>query len=266
MDKVLEILQKPIVTKTIWSIVIIIITVILYEIITNLLVKEVTKDKWKVLTNKRAQTYAKLIKSISRYIFIISAFLFILQVFGVNIASVIAGVGVLGVVFGLAIQDWLKDIIRGTTILSDSYFQVGDIVKYNGIEGKVLVLGLKTTKIQELKTSNIIAIANRNIEQIEVVSNLIYVRVPMPYEVKLKEAEKAINDIIKHIKENEKVDDCQYKGVTELADSSIEYLLEVKCNPVNKLQVNRDTLRAIIVGLDENKIEVPFNQIDVHQK
>lgn len=266
MDKVLEILSKPIVSKAISSIVIIIISIILYTIITNLLMKELTKDRWKRVTNKKTQTYARLIKSISRYIFIIATFLFILQIFGVNISSVIAGVGVLGVVFGLAIQDWIKDIIRGTTILSDNYFQVGDIVKYNGIEGKVLVLGLKSTKIQDLKTSNIISIANRNIEQIEVVSNIIYVRIPMPYEVKIDKAEKAIKDIIEIVKSYEKVEDCSYKGVTELADSSIQYLIEVKCNPVNKLQVNRDTIRSIIVGLDKNNIEVPFNQIDVHQK
>lgn len=266
MGKVLDILEKPIVIKSIWSLVIIIVSVCLYRLITGLIVKEISKDKWKVLSNRKSQTYIKLIRSISKYIFIIATFLFVLQVFGVNISSVIAGVGVLGVVFGLAIQDWLKDIIRGSSILSDSYFQVGDIVKFNNIEGKVLVLGLKTTKIQDLRTSNIISIANRNIEQIEVVSNVIYVRIPMPYEVKLKQAEKAVNDILELVKKNNHVDGCSYKGVTELADSSIQYLIEVTCNPQYKLQVNRDTIRSIIEGLDMNKIEVPFNQIDVHNK
>ena len=55
-----------------------------------------------------------------------------------------AGLGILGVIFGLAIQDWLKDIIRGSSILSDNYFAVGDVVKYKDIEGKVLVIEIKT--------------------------------------------------------------------------------------------------------------------------
>ena len=41
-------------------------------------------------------------------------------------------------------QDALKDIIRGSTILTDSYFQVGDVVKYGDIMGKVISIGLST--------------------------------------------------------------------------------------------------------------------------
>ena len=207
-----------------------------------------------------------MLRSIIRYIFIIVTVLIILQINGVNVGSVLAGVGILGVVLGLAIQDWLKDIIRGSSILSDNYFSVGDIVKYKNIEGKVLLIGLKTTKIQDLMTSNIVSIANRNIEEIEVVSNFVYVRIPMPYEISIEKAEKAINDIIEMVKQNNNVNECRYLGVTELADSSIQYLIEINCNQQFKLQVKRDALRTILLGLANNKIEVPYKQIDIHEK
>ena len=97
------------------------------------------------------------------YVIIVITVLLILQINGINVSSLLAGVGIMGAVIGLAIQDWLKDIIRGTSILSDNYFSVGDIIRYNGIEGKVVVIGLKTTKIQELKTGYIKSIANRKI-------------------------------------------------------------------------------------------------------
>lgn len=261
-----ELISKPWVIKIIHTIVIVLVNVLLYKVLVSLLVKSVENPNSKVFSNKKAKTYIKLIRSISRYVFIILTFLLLLQTYGINISSIIAGVGVLGVIFGLAIQDWLKDIIRGSSILSDNYFSVGDVVKYKGIEGKVLVIGLKTTKIQDLKTSNILSIANRNIDEIEVVSNLIYVKIPMPYEIPVKKAEKAIDDIIEIVKKCETVEDCKYIGVTELADSSIQYLLKVVCNPYFKLQANRDTLRSILLGLEKNNIEVPFNQIDVHQK
>ena len=247
-------------------IIIIVISWLIYKIITGVIVKGIEGKNLKVFNNKKGKTYVKLIKSIIRYIFLSLTLLLILQVLGINISSVVAGVGILGVVFGLAIQDFLKDIIRGSTILSDGYFSVGDVVKYKDIEGVVLSLGLKTTKIKDLRTSNIISIANRNIEQIEIVSEYIYVRIPMPYEVSLKKAENAIVDIVSLVKENPEVLECNYKSVAELADSSIQYLLEVKCNPLKKLQTNRDTIRCILVGLDKHQIAVPFNQIDVHQK
>ena len=262
-DDMEYIINNHIIMKLIFTIITIVLSVVLYKLITNFIIKKMGREED---TNKKINTYKKLIKNIFRSVFIILAFLFILQIFGINISSVIAGVGVLGVVFGLAIQDWLKDIIRGSSILSDNYFAVGDVVRYKNIEGKVLILGLKTTKMQDLKTSNIISIANRNIDEIEVVSNFIYVRVPIGYDVKLKTAEKAIKEIVSLVKTNQTVIDCKYIGVTELADSSIQYLLKVTCDPSSKLQANRDTLRSIIVGLERNNLEVPFNQIDVHQK
>lgn len=253
-------------TKIINSVVIIFLSIVIYKSLTFFINISEEKGKSKLFTSNKGKTYIKLIRSVIRYIFIIVTFLILLQINGIDVSSVLAGVGLLGVVFGIAIQDWIKDVIRGSSIISDNYFSVGDIVKYKDMEGKVLVIGLKTTKIQDLATSNIVSIANRNIEEIEVVSNLIYVKIPMPYEVTLERAEKAVNEIIEMVKQNDNVNDCTYKGVTELADSSIQYLLEVNCNQQYKLQVRRDTLRSILLGLADNNIEVPYTQIDIHNK
>lgn len=252
--------------KIIHSVIIVIISVILYKIVSYLLTKSEDKANFKLFTSNKGKTYIKLLKSIIRSIFIVITILVLLQTNGINVSSVLAGVGIFGVVFGLAIQDWLKDIIRGSSIISDSYFEVGNIIKYKGIEGKVLVIGLKTTRIQDIRTGNIVSIANRNIDEVEVVSNMIHVVAPLPYDVKLEKAEKAINDIVELVKKNEHVHNCRYIGVTELADSSINYQLQVECNPQYKLQVRRDTLRSILVGLEKHHIEVPFTQIDIHNK
>lgn len=266
MDNIKLFMEKIWKIQVLNSLIIVVLSIILYKMITYFLEKSEEKNAFKLSSSKKRKTYLKLVKSIIRYIFIIVTILIMLQVNGVDVSSVLTGVGILGVIFGLAIQDWLKDIIRGSSILSDNYFSVGDIVKYKDIEGKVLVIGLKTTKIQDLKTSNILSIANRNIEEIEVVSNLIYINIPMPYEVSLERAEKAINDINEAIKKNNNVDDCKYRGVNELADSSINYLIEVWCNPLYKLQVRRDSLRSILDEMAKNNIEVPFTQIDIHEK
>lgn len=248
------------------SIIIILVSIVIYKGIVYFLSKSEKRNKLNLIDGKKRVTYLKLTRSLIRYIFIIITILILLQINGVDVSSVLAGVGILGVVFGLAIQDWLKDIIRGSSILTDSYFSVGDIVKYKEIEGKVLVIGLKTTKIQDLKTNNVISIANRNIEEVELVSNLIYINIPMPYETTVNEAEKVIEDVISNINNNNNVEECKYKGVNELADSSIKYLIEVTCNPLYKLQVKRDALRSVLLGMKDNNIEVPYNQIDVHSK
>ena len=128
------------------------------------------------------------------------------------------------------------------------------------------MVGLKTTKVQDIRTQNVISIANRNIEQIEVVSDMIYIELPLPYEVKVGKAEEALNEIVTEIKNNENVEDCEYKGVNELADSSINYLIAVKCDVNKKLQTRRDAIRTALLVLDKHGIEVPFTQIDIHNK
>lgn len=263
MDKLLE---NQLLIKFIHSIIIVLVSIIIYRIIIYVLKKSEEKAKFKLFTSNKGKTYLNLLISTIRSIFIIVTILVILQTNGINVSSVLAGVGVLGVVFGLAIQDWLKDIIRGSSIISDSYFEVGNIVKYKDIEGKVLVIGLKSTKIKELKTGNVISIANRNILEVQIVSNLVYVKIPMPYEIPVSKAETVVNEIVDMVKTNDNVNNCKYKGVTDLAASYIEYFIEIDCKQELKLQVRRDALRSILLVLEKNKIEVPYTQIDIHNK
>ena len=258
--------MKLLENKIVISVIVLLISIIVYNALIKILERSEKKNRFNLQNGKKRKTYWKLIKNLIRYLFIIVTFFLILQVNGVNISSIIAGVGIFGVIFGFAIQDWLKDIFRGSSIISDNYFSVEDIVKYKEIEGKVLEIGLKTTKIEDLRTGNIISIANRNIEEIQVVSNLLYISIPMPYELPIENAEKIIENITSKIDENEKVMHCKYKGVNELADSSINYLIEISCDVINKLQIRRDALKTILLELENNNISVPYNQIDIHQK
>ena len=261
LEQIEKLIENIFHTKVLNSIVIILISIILYNAVTKIFVK--TGDKTE---SKRKKTYLKLIKSIIRYVFIIVTTLILLQINGIDVSSMLAGVGIASVIIGFAVQDVLKDIIKGFSIISDKYFQVGDVVKYNEIEGKVYSIGIRTTKIEDVYTLNKISIANRNIEQVEVVSNLINIDIPIPYEVKVEDAEKAIGDILERINYVDGIDKCEYRGVNKLDESSINYQIKVYCDPFIKVQKRRDALRCILLGLADNNIEVPYKQIDIHNK
>ena len=106
--------------KIISSIIVILISFVFYNCIDSLIKKKFLKDRFMI--SNRSETYLKLVSSILRYIFIILTLLFVLQINNINVTSMLAGVGIVSVVIGLAIQDALKDIIRGFSILSDGYF------------------------------------------------------------------------------------------------------------------------------------------------
>ena len=145
-------------------------------------------------------------------------------------------------------------------------YKVGDVIKFKDVTGKVLSIGIKTTKLEDVNTFNIVSISNRNIEQVEVVSNLINIDVPLPYELNIEGAEKVLNQMVQSIKKLNKVNNAEYRGVNNLADSSIKYQIKVYTDPTNKVQIRRDSLREILLVLEDNNIAVPYNQLDIHNK
>ena len=251
------------IVKSLFSIL---ISIIIYNVFVMIIGSSINRGGLGKLSTKKKATYLKMLKSIIRYVLIVINVLVILKIFGINITSMLAGVGIIGIIIGFAIQDALKDIIKGIDIIADNYYHVGDVIKYGDITGKVLSIGLKTTKLEDVYTFNIVSISNRNIEKVEIVSNLINIDIPISYDVKLVDAEEAVKDIVETIKAHKKVINCEYRGVNDLADSSIKYQIKVYCNPINKVQIRRDSLRYILVGLDKHHLSVPYNQIDVHQK
>lgn len=264
MKDSIEIISNLLKSNFVHSIIVIIVSFCIYKIIKHFFIKgnAVVSEK----LNNKSKTYLRLITSILRYVFVIITILIILEINGINVSSMLAGVGIISVILGLAIQDALKDIIRGFSILSDGYFSVGDVVSYDGIVGKTIVIGLKTTKIKDLSTNNIISIANRNIEKIQVVSEDIYINIPLSYELSIDKAENVIDIIINEIKTNDDVKNAEYLGVNSLDDSNIKYLIKVMCEPEIKLKIRRFSLGCILRVLENEGIEVPYNQLDIHQK
>ncbi len=266
MDIVKIIDDNPWILNIVYSIIAIIVAVICYLIISNYIIGKLENKKYKILSGKKSKTYIKLIRSVTRYLITIVVFFVILKINGVNISSMVAGVGVFGVIFGFAIQDALKDVIKGLDIIADSFYQVGDIIRTNNYTGKVLAIGIKTTKIEDVFEKNIVSISNRNIEKVEVLSHMININIPLPYELKVKEYESLINYIVSEIEKIEKVENVEYRGVNELAESCIKHQIKVYCQPIDKIQTRRDALTCIVRCLEEKNISVPYNKLDVFQK
>ena len=214
--------------------------------------------------DRKTLTYKRIMINLARTAITLIALMLTLKLAGFNIQSLVTGLGLPSVVVGLAVQDVLKDLIRGINILGDSYFHIGDVVRFKDQEGEIISMNLLSTKIRSLHTYNILTVANRHFEEAEVVSSFYLEKVPMPYDLKVYQAEMIIRDIVRRIRKNEYVDSCRYVGVTELGESCIYYYLEIRSDPIYRRQVSRDTLRSILLGLEEKGVSVPYPQMDVH--
>lgn len=257
-------IQKIFTNNIVQSCLVVLISLVIYETLNSLIFKKAKLKDSKI--SNRKKTYIKVISSIIKYVFIILTFIIVLKVNGVNVDSILAGAGILGIVIGFAVQDALKDIIRGMTIIADNYFSVGDVVKYKDIMGKVISTSINTTKIEDIKTFNIVSIANRNIEEIEVVSNSVDVMVPLSYELPIERAEAVVNEIVEEVRKIEDVTECNYRGVANLNSSNIDYMVNVRSKPILRRIITRKVNGIILTVLEKNNIEVPYNQLDIHQK
>ena len=251
--------------KIIYSFVAIIIAIIIYEIFNKFVFIKIFGKDNRFFKGKKYSTYIKLFKSINRYLFIIILIFILLKINGVNITSIVTGVGVLGIIFGFAIQDALKDIIKGFDIITDSYYHVGDVIKVDNYTGVVLAIGLKTTRLEDIYHKNIVSISNRNIEKVEVLSHMINIDLPLPYDLKLTDARNAIEYIAENIRKIDKVENVEFCGVNDFADSSIMYQIKVYCKPTDRLQTRRNALTCILDCLEKQDIHIPFKQLDIHQ-
>lgn len=265
METIKHILENVWVQRGIWSFIVVVASGLVYFLISRFLNKK-EKANTKILSQKKNKTFIRMLKSIIGYILGIVTILMVLQIYGVDVTSMLAGVGIASIVIGFALQDALKDIFRGFDIVTDGYYEIGDVIKFGDNTGQVLSISLRTTKIQDVSTGNIVSIANRNIDQVEVVAGAVYVNIPMPYELPVKQSEELAKSTVKAIAKNDNVTNTAYLGLNDFSDNYVKHLIEVDCDPMNKLQVRRDALRTIAGVLEENKIAIPYPQLDIHTK
>ena len=227
---------------------------------------ESSKKPNRRISDKRKRTYVRMLKSIIGTILVAILVLIILQILGINVSSMLASVGVISIIIGFALQDALKDIIRGFEIISSNYYDIGDLIKFNDNLGEVQSITLRTTKIQDINTMNIVSIANRNIDKVEVDTGYIYIKVPLPHELKIEKADNIMTEITKRLGKTKLVTSAGYQGLSSIDDSSFDYQVVLTCEPMDRLQARRNALHVIVETLEEAKVDVPYTQLTLHNK
>lgn len=209
-------------------------------------------------------TVMQVLFSIIRVAVFLIGILFILQINGVNITGMIAGLGIASAIVGLAFQDYLRDLIMGVRILTDRFFALGEVVEYQGQEGEIVSLNIKTTKIRSLKDNSITTVCNRNITEIKKIGDCIVLDIPLSYDEDAKQVHVLLRKLCEDMKAYPIISNTDYKGTQAFEDSAILYRIMVYCEPLDRPNARRAAIKVIQEGLDQAGIAIPFNQLDVH--
>ena len=212
-------------------------------------------DSVKKSTQKARNTYAGLFKSLLRLCFVLGVTVVVLAINGVDVGSILAGIGIASVVTGLAVQDTLRDAIRGITIITEKYFQVGDVVTTNGITGVVLSIGILTTKMTDWDHGNaVVSISNRNIIDASVATTKSTFSVNLPHVMPQVEMARLLTDAALLVESDEKIKSCDYLGVTAIDGDTLTHTFQLNCAPKNASAAKRLALKTILTTLDDNRV------------
>ena len=216
--------------------------------------------------DKRKNTVVVLVKSIIKYVIAVIVIIMILDLYGVNTASLIASLGVATAILGLAFQDTIKDFLAGIFLIFDNAYAVGDWVKIDDFSGEVVALGLKNTKVKSytgevmvLSNSSFTKVINYNLNHSKA---MIYI--PVSYNVKIEELESVLLNVKKIVEKDKDIYSMDLLGIDSFDDSCMKYVVVIDCSSMTHFGGKRKVLREIKIAFDEKGIEIPYNQIDVH--
>lgn len=105
------------------------------------------KDLEKRLTKPMVEWLVRFIKILLVFVMVAS----VLQLWGIQIGPIIAGLGLFSVALALGAQDLFKNLIAGIVILGERRFLVGDRVAAGGVDGTVEHIGFRSTRIRTLE-------------------------------------------------------------------------------------------------------------------
>lgn len=205
-------------------------------------------------------TAIQVIYGLIRLVLVAGCIFSVLQINGIDVSSMLAGVGLVSAFIGLAAQDFLKDIVMGTRMLTDRFFEVGDVVQYGSFEGVVTSFDIRCTKIRSLSDGRILTVCNRNISEIAAYPKEVgaVVTVMLPLAEDPDKIEKAYIKAIAEIKEKPDVNSVSYLGLTSLTGKMGNYSLLIKTSPEKRASCRANALPVLVQELRKAAL-LPYN-------
>lgn len=137
--------------------------VIAVQILIDYILRKNIKDK----EDAHAKSAMKLLGNILKGVLWGIAILLFLSNLGVDITSLIAGLGIGGIAVALALQNVLGDLFSSFAIYFDKPFAVGDVIMIGADMGEVKKIGIKTTRIKTLRGEELI-VSNKELTSVRV--------------------------------------------------------------------------------------------------
>lgn len=188
---------------------------------------------------------------------------------GVQTTSFVAILGAAGLAVGLALQGSLANFAGGVLLLLFRPFKVGDFVEMQGHTGVVNSIQIFNTVLKSLDNKTIIlangpvaggAIVNYSTEE----KRRVDFTFGIGYSDDIDKAKAVLAKLIDNDKRIINEPAAPFVAVSELADSSVNFVVRVWCNAADYWGIYFDMQENVKKAFDAENISIPFPQTDVH--
>ncbi len=254
------------------SLIVINIGCVFYIIIDLALFKSWRKFVSKTRTNLD-DSLVYLVHSFLKVLLVVLAILYILNLWGIEIGPVLAGLGIAGLAVALALQPSLSNIFSGIAMILDKTIGIGDVVSLDPeTSGSIEKIGLRSTKIRTFD-NELIVVPNSKMAD-GIVKNITLpepeARVVVPFSVEYGSDIKKVKEIImREIKKVENFIENPEPVVRflEMGSSSLNFKAFFYVNSFkNRYSALDEANTRIYNALNKAKINIPYPQLDVHLK
>ena len=222
----------------------------------------------RILSKKVDSTLTSFLCSLSYMAMVTLVVISALGKFGANTGSFVAIIGAAGLALGFALQGSLANFAAGVMIIAFRPFKEGDFVELGGIAGIVLEIQIFAT-VMKTGDNKRITIPNSNITGANITNYSAHPtrRVDMVFGISygddLRQAKEVLEGILA---KDERIlkDPAPVVAVSELGDSSVNFVVRPWVNTADYWSVYWDTHEAVKLGFDAAGVSIPFPQTDVH--
>ncbi|MEZ4750853.1 MAG: mechanosensitive ion channel family protein [Bdellovibrionota bacterium] len=213
-----------------------------------------------------SETLVSLLSRTVKFILLCIGLFFVLGVLNLEktVASLLAGAGVLGLVVGIAFQDFMSNFFAGIMISFRRPFVVGDIIESNSHMGTVKNVNLRNTVVlnfdgQQVLIPNKIVIENPLLNYSRYNKRRINLSVGVSYATDLEQAAEIAKTAVATLTGvlSDPKPEVHYQ---EFGDSSINFILRfwIAYPDTNFFRVQSDAVVAVKKAFDKNEITIPF--------
>jgi MscS family membrane protein len=220
------------------------------------------------------ETIVRFARQIAVFLIFVFAIVFLLQQWGQDVGTLVAGLGIASLAVALAAQDALANIIGYIAIIADAPFKVGDFIVIDGlVKGRVQEISFRSTRIRTLDNS-VMAIPNQTIANANVVNwartrkRRLDMVVGITYSSTADQIQAMIADVRAMLADHERVThDRKVVEFVEFGDSSLNLRLSFMVNSATweDLEAMKTDINLKVMHiLEANELEVAFPTRTLH--